>query len=372
MDLEKFGWTTSAPLGQAHHRKVSEKGTTADDNFDPSCTRYQSSEGYNDSLHYGVTELSAKERGQFEAAELGADFITNADQSTPWCCCVSLYGPNEAMIVGRDAYEKYDVDAIPVPPNVRDDLSDRPNLYQRQQALWRDVTDHQWQQALACYYGRITEIDEQFGLLLDALDASGQAENTIIIITADHGKYVGGHGFEAHNFGAFEEIYNIPMIVSGPGIATDVAVDARVSLQDICPTILDAAGAEMIDVPDSTSFLPLVQDPNTQRDAFQKGYGEYHGTRFNLTQRIAYDGPWKFVFNGFDFDELYDLENDPYEMTNLVDEPAHAERVREMTLQMWERVMSTKDTPLMNTNYYSMRFAAIGPNALTESHYHRN
>ena len=72
---------------------------------------------------------------------------------------------------------------------------------------------------------------------------------------------------------------------------------------------------------------------------------------------------WKFVFNGFDFDELYNLADDPWELTNIAALPEHADRVRNMMRGMWRRMHETGDTTLLNTHYHSMRFAAVGPNA---------
>jgi hypothetical protein len=107
----------------------------------------------------------------------------------------------------------------------------------------------------------------------------------------------------AHNFGGFEEIYNIPMIVSGAaaGVAVGCWTNARVGLHDLFPTILELCGvAPPAAVADSRSFLPLLRSPETEASKFTRGYAEYFGTRFPLCQRIAWDGDLKLVFNGFD------------------------------------------------------------------------
>ena len=122
---------------------------------------------------------------------------------------------------------------------MRDDLSDRPNWYRRQQQIFAGISEEQWRTARACYYGRLSELDEQFGLLIDYLAASGQLENSVVIATADHGKYVGSHGMDGHNFGPFEEVYNIPLVAAGPSIAQGVETDARVGLHAIGPTLLE-------------------------------------------------------------------------------------------------------------------------------------
>ena len=91
------------------------------------------------------------------------NFLADAPADRPWCCVASYYEPNEAMVVGREAYSLYDVDHLALPINLRDDLSDRPNFYRRQQQIFAGLGDDEWRHALACYYGRISEIDLQLG-----------------------------------------------------------------------------------------------------------------------------------------------------------------------------------------------------------------
>jgi len=179
---------------------------------------------------------------------------------------------------------------------------------------------------------------------------------------ADHGRYVGAHGFDAHNIGAFEEIYRIPLVMAGPGLAADAASDALVGIQDLCPTLLELSGAEPIEAADSNSFASLLAEPGETPDVFREGFAEYHGSRFPLAQRILWEGQWKFVFNGFDFDELYDLENDPDEMINLAGEESQRGRVRAMMSKIWNRLRDTNDRTLLETHYFSLRLGVIGPN----------
>ena len=198
------------------------------------------------------------------------------------------------------------------------------------------------------------------------LKSTGALSDTVVIVTADHGRYVGAHGWDAHNFGPFEEIYRVPLIISGPGIAAGAETNAHVSLIDLCPTLLELTGSEAIDVPDSKSIAPLLANPRELEASFQTAYGEYHGTRFSLTQRILWQGDWKFAFNGFDFDELYNLKDDPHEMTNLIDQPEHAGRIRQMMAGIWKIVRDTGDRAIEESHYYSMRMACVGPNVVSK------
>ena len=280
----------------------------------------------------------------------------------PWGLCVSFSEPNESLVVSRETFEKYDAATMPLPANLNDNLAGRPNLYQRQRQISECVTDEEWRMARTCYFGRVTELDAEFARLLRHLEATGALADTVVFVTADHGRYVGAHGWDAHNFGPFEEIYRVPLIANGPGIAARKQTNALVSLIDLCPTLLELAGAEPIDAPDSRSLAPLLVDPRPHEGDFNTHYGEYHGTRFNLTQRILWRGDWKFVFNGFDFDELYHLKTDPHEMTNLINHPEHEPRIRAMMAGIWQKVRDTSDRAIEQTHYYSMRMACVGPN----------
>jgi arylsulfatase A-like enzyme len=365
--LENFGWNEYQVSGRKVHRAHSQSGGPTETPLDTALSRYhEGPDGYNRILHYGVTDEPASERNMGRTTQESLGFLEKQDGTGPWCCCASFYEPNEAMIVSREAFEQYDLDDIQLPENLRDDMSDRPGFYRRQQKIFEDITDDEWRMALACYYGRVTELDAQFGRLLDHLENTGQIEDTIIIITADHGKYVGSHGMDGHNYGAFEEIYNVPLVMSGPGLAEGIESPARVGLHDIGPTLLELTGTDSIDVPDSQSFASAMKTP-TEASEFTIGYAENFGNRFILTQRILWDGPWKFAFNGFDFDELYNLEDDPHEMKNLVDDPAYAELIRGLMVKIWKKIGDTGDQALFHTNYYTSRFGAVGPNVGNQS-----
>ena len=142
--------------------------------------------------------------------------------------------------------------------------------------------------------------------------------------------------------------------------------DAHVGFHELCPTLLELAGLDPFDALDSRSFVDLLQNPSEAALNHREGYAEYHGSRFRLTQRVLWQDEWKFVFNGFDFDELYNLADDPWEMTNLASRPEHAGRIRSMMAAVWRCMHETGDTTLLNSHYHSMRFGAVGPTAGAE------
>lgn len=317
--------------------------------------------GYHPNRFYGVCDAPAEARGMGKKVKAALNWLDGVlDGSDPWCCFVSVTEPHDPFYCAEDAFARYDVDSLPLQPNVFDDLAGRPGIYRKAARVWQNWTEREHREAAACYYASITEIDAQFGRILDRLEAAGQVENTLVVLTSDHGELLGSHGLYCKNYSAAEEIYNVPLVMAGPGVAQGATSDARVGLHDLCPTLLEMVGLEPITSVDSRSFAPVLAVPD-ETAAFQTGYAEYFGGRAILTQRVIWNGDWKYVFNGFDFDELYNLAEDPYEMTNLAEDPAHAGQLAAMARQMWQVIERTGDHSLLNSHYPILRVAPVGP-----------
>jgi len=169
------------------------------------------------------------------------------------------------------------------------------------------------------------------------------------------------------NSSASEETYNIPLALSGPGIAHGAVTYARVGSHDVCPTLLELSGEEPFDVPDSRSFATLFPAPTGSPQGFSTGVAEYYGKRMIITPRVVWENPWKLVFNGFDYDELHNLERDPWEMDNFAQDPAHEGQLRAIFSQMWATVRDTGGHSLYNSHYPILRVAPFGPRIAQES-----
>ncbi len=356
--LENFGWqqhsfqdayksTFTAPAKEAHY---SLEGFV------------DSPPGYQRSRFYGVTNVPPEHRGMGKWTSQASEFLDEVlEEDDPWCCFVSVTEPHDPFICGEEAFAQYDVDASPLPPNLHDDMKDRPNIYRKAGRVWQNWAERQHREAATCYWASISEIDAAFGRLLDKVEQAGQMKNTIVVLTSDHGELLGAHGLYCKNIMAAEEAYNIPMIVAGPGISEGQISQARVGLHDLGTTLLELTECESIDHPDCRSFAPVLRHPANAECDFQTGYSEYFGGRMLLTQRVLWEGNWKFIFNGFDFDELYNLEADPYEMHNLAADADHQSRVQKMMSQMWKIWEETGDASLLNSQYPILRLAPFGP-----------
>ncbi len=362
--LERFGWQVNGARGGAlYNAWVAEvlDGKPLRPECDPA-HYLQAPHGYGSHLLYGVTDRPAAERSMGLTTTLALRYLKEVAQGDePWCAFISLEEPHDPFVAGRAWYEHYAEQELLPPPNADDDLADRPGLYRRAQGIWRQLNEEHKRTARACYFASISEIDAQFGRVLDWLKETEQLDDTIIVMCADHGDLLGAHGLFFKDISAFEEVYQVPLIVRGPGIAQGAVCEGRVGLHDLCPTLLDLANCEPIAGTDARSFAGLLREPTEVADEWTRGYAEYFGNRHRLTQRVVWDGPWKFVFNGFDFDELYRLDEDPYEVKNLAPDPAYAAQVKKMTRLYWRYARDTGDTPLFETLYPALRLAAVGP-----------
>ena len=193
-------------------------------------------------------------------------------------------------------------------------------------------------------YAQITLVDEAGGRILDALDRLGLAENTLVVWATDHGDGLACHGghFDKRSYMP-EEMVRVPLAMRFPGrIASGQVSDALVSNIDYAPTFLDAAGLGFQQPVDGQSLLPLAQGrANAWREDLMS---ETHGHMEEHVGRLIVTGRDKYVANRGQLDELYDLEQDPYELRNLARDPGHAAVVRDMKARLTEWRAKTHDT----------------------------
>ena len=263
----------------------------------------------------------------------------------PWCLMVSNSGGHDRYVAPRNFVDRYHPESIELPASFRDTLEDKPRIYQRMRyEYWWQLSDDEVRQSIAHYWAKLTMQDAMLGELLDALERTGQAENTIVVYTSDHGDYSGAHGLWAKGVPSFHEGYNIPCVIRWPrGIANPGRrLDAFVSTTDYAPTFLDAAGIPSSQVQMSGhSLLPWLRGerPSNWREAV---FEQLNGVELNYTQRIVMTHDYKYVYNGFDYDELYDLKQDPHEMVNLAFPDVKQARAR---VEVGQGLKTRQDVP---------------------------
>ncbi|MGH9438656.1 MAG: sulfatase-like hydrolase/transferase, partial [Terriglobia bacterium] len=239
-------------------------------------------------------------RSDYRAVRVGIEKLQRlAGTGKPWGLMISNSGAHDPYDVPKKFVDMYDPKSIKLPPSFRDTMADKPRIYQRMRyQYWDQMSDDEVKQAILHYWAKVTMQDALFGLLLDALEKTGQADNTIVLLVADHGDYAAAHGLYAKGVPSFREAYNIPTIIRWPrGIANPGRqVDAFVSTTDFAPTFLEAAGVPSSDYRMSgKSLVPWLKGktPANWREAV---FTQMNGVELYYTQRIIMTKDYKYVY----------------------------------------------------------------------------
>ena len=199
----------------------------------------------------------------------------------------------------------------------------------------RACSPAQQRRRVVLYLASVEFFDRQLGKLLDALADAGLADDTIVVVTSDHGEGMGRHGLWGKMV-FYDEVQRIPMYVRVPGRGAQV-VDECVSLVDIAPTLADFAGVDASVPFDGRSIRPLVERTREEREDAVV-FSEYHGYRAPCDMYMVVKGRFKYCHYLAEQDELYDLEADPDEMRNLAPDPAHADVASGLMAEVRARV----------------------------------
>ena len=254
----------------------------------------------------------------------------NRQPETPWLLSVNPFDPHPPFDGPWQYYRRYDPQSLPGAHFQESDLA----LQEKLQAADIDFqTRAQHPEPLrhkelqASYYAMIEFIDDEFGRLLDYLEAAGLRENTIIIYMSDHGEMLGDHGLLLKGCRFYEGLARVPLMISWRGQIAPQVSDALVELVDIAPTLYDLLG---MDIPAWTQGRSLAQGLRGQvqehRDFVRcEHYGAIQHA--DQTRATMYrDRRWKLVvYHNKGICELYDLEADPWEHYDLSDDPAYAQ-----------------------------------------------
>ena len=272
-------------------------------------------------------------------ADAAIDFLKGYSGDAPFFLYLSFTAPHDPR-TPPEGYA-YDPAAVDVPPNfVPEHPFDNGDMRLRDEVLAdfprteREVCQH-----IADYYGMIEHMDAKIGQVLAGLEASGRADDTIVVYTADHGLAVGQHGLMGKQ-NMYEHSVSVPLVVRGKGVPCGRAVDALSLTYDIYPTLCNLAGIEVPESVESRSLLPLMES----------GEAVLHETvysHYKDIQRMVCDGRWKLIRyyrsegseTGTRRMQLFDLANDPWEMDDLSErEEGHAVRLQK-ALDEWMRAV---------------------------------
>ena len=274
--------------------------------------------------------------GKF-SSQLFADavigFLKTPEKGQPFYAYVAFTAPHDPRQPPESFRDRYYEERPPLPKNfLPQHPFDNGWLVVRDEELaaWprtREVISDQ----LAEYYGLISHLDEQIGRILEALEASGEADNTYIVYAADHGLAMGSHGLLGKQ-SLYEHSMRAPLIIAGPGIPGGESSESLTYLLDIFPTILGLAGAPVPSPIDGRSLAPIWRgETDSVREALFLSFTD-------SMRAVRYDR-WKLiVYPQVNHLQLFNLDLDPNEIVNLADDPAQADRIARLTvlLEEWQ------------------------------------
>lgn len=292
---------------------------------------------------WGLSLGEEEETGNYAVADSGIDMIRRFSRDdAPWH--IEVHFPEAQRGWPIDNYlQRYDAGRIPVDANFHDTFENKPNMQRREAESYGPMSDSDFSDWRAHYYASFEQLDSQVGRILDALEESGQADDTVVVFAADHGAPWGAHRMWLPCFAPYEEIYRIPMVVRWPGVIEPGSESPRLAqLHDLGHTFLDIAGMRPLPHAHGASLQPLFREPE-RSDWRQALMCAWYGQDFLMSQRMAITERHKYVFNAFDFDECYDLLEDPGEMVNVVNSTRHVEVVDDMRARLYELMDKFED-----------------------------
>ena len=248
----------------------------------------------------------------------------------PFFLACGFYAPHYPNYCPQKYFDMYSRDAIETPAFKEDDLDDLPDKIRKQRqnrkAFHYDklVAMGAWKDALHGYLACTSYADAMVGRILDALESSPYADNTIVVLWSDHGYHLGEKGqWGKHTL--WERTSNVPFVWAGPGVAKGAKTDVTVSLIDIYPTLV-----EQCQLPSPQQPLEGVSLASTLKEPAKANDRNVYLPYMNPGEYAIINRDWRFIHYDDKNQELYHLTEDPHEWNNLVLESQSAKIIKEL------------------------------------------
>lgn len=352
-----MGHTCNQQNASLHYGKwLREKGVDIHRYWDDVQPGVRKEENWQDTLW----DLPLEYHNSVWTTEITMDFLESASKSeSPFFAWVSFQDPHDPYRVPNPYHDRYHPDDVLPLIRREGEMDDKPphfqDWYYGRDLEWICDREGQsrsipagcefWIEAHsypvhrhriwnACVYGMVNLIDDQVGRILNHLEKLGLAENTLVVFTSDHGDYMGNHFFWFKGPFHYEDVIRIPLLIRWPkGIQTPRRCDFVVSLMDLAPTVLDAAGLSPSTKIEGESLMPLLQQESGS--VREHAIVENRTTRTGLYLITVVQGRYKATFYfGKSYGELYDLQEDPNEFVNCWDNPQYKDVRGELELML--------------------------------------
>lgn len=299
---------------------------------------------YWDAFQAAVNPIPAEAFIDSWVGDRAVEAIEQQDAEQPYFLFVGLPNPHMPFDCPEPYASMYDPADMPVPTSFDASLVDKPPLHaafkrQGRRVNYETMSEADLRQAMAYYYGAVTLVDDQVGKIAAAVEARGDMDNTVIAFLSDHGELLGDFGMLTKSIDEYPMLYDVglhvPMVVRSPGCAAGTTQSGIVELMDICPTLLEAAGQPVPPEVQAVSLgASLEGRPAPEREYVFAESGAVKMLRGERYKLVHYPGQA--------YGELYDLRDDPHEVANLYDDPAHRDRREGMTRDLLDRLIHTE------------------------------
>ena len=273
-------------------------------------------------------------------AEEAVRFL-RAHRTRPFCLWASFFMPHTPLVPHRRFWDLYEGADIQLPERATNALETgfQGHLVRARERGWYDQTDDELRLAIRGYYGNVSQMDANVGRVFDTLRELGLDKNTVVVYTSDHGEMAGAHRmWTKHNM--YEQSVRVPLIVRMPdGQGAGSSREHIVEQVDLLPTLAELCGFDAPTATDGRSFAASVRGERYAEREF--AYSEYYFCRrvFTADDRFVGKPPilmvrtdrWKLNYLSWERSELFDLQNDPGEFRNVIDDSGNAGIVKELT-----------------------------------------
>ena len=270
-----------------------------------------------------------------------------AKTEKPFYLAVGLYRPHTPYVAPKKYFDLYPTNKITVPSEPEGYLDTLPAAARksiRRKKDQIDLPDDLARKAIQAYHASITFADAQVGRVLDALDETGLAENTVALFTSDHGYHMGEHGHWQKTT-LFENASRVPLIMAGPGIPAESvgkSTKALAEMVDFYPTLAEWCGLKAPAYVSGVSLMPVLKNPATKNPPRTGAFTQYADGYSLRTDRYRYT---EWGEDGAGGNELYDHNSDPAEMKNLAGKAEQAATIEKLSKQLRKRIAEARRKP---------------------------
>jgi arylsulfatase A-like enzyme len=281
-------------------------------------------------VDWGTFPHRDEDKGDYQIATWACEQLKVLPRDKPFFLAVGFSLPHVPCYATQKWFDLYPLDSLALPPVKEDDRADLPRFASYMDWILPEprlgwLREHdQWKPLVRAYLASTSFMDSQVGRLLDALDAAGLAENTIVVLWSDHGFHLGEKGVTGKTT-LWERSTHVPLIFAGPDITKDARCGQPVELLDLYPTLIELCALPPRLGLEGHSLLPQLRVVAAPRRDFPAAVTT-HGPGNHAVRTEA----WRYIRYADGSEELYDEKSDPNEWTNLAANTARAQTIGEL------------------------------------------